>query len=783
MSLVCAAGYFHVAVLGGRQTQGLLLASLPVLQALGIPAYVWRKQFRNPAEAIIRSAAAAVAIAGIGEAVFLKTAASFGGFRSSWDSDRLQVGYVLTVLLFAGLAGGTALGILRWRVLQRQQRVQATAPFSDSRGSSYLHSAVLWIASATIVVWLIEWLRSRVFSWQTSFLVWEISLGIAGLLLIAPIPIVSPPPAESTRWKLTRRYSGFAALVMAAIWGFLVFIGIATRTYFVIFVIGAFPFLCVFWIACFFWALLYVWSMQFPAAASLSADAPLSYRPARLTEWKIVSLAALGQIGALVAGLLATAPVALGFHGIGCLNVYSSKPSEYWFWKGYKGISSEVSLDDRIILRPTVDSSVCVSIPTQGMNDSPSIEWGYHYAARSWFWLIDPEQWESERIRQIRKELARLLGRDFSSYDELRSWWEQNSDSLVWSSEDQLLEIPKADEWDLASPYTYRQQHPRVGPSVVEEVRDLGPQWLWGYGYGLDPAPADRGAVLNDREARLQGLKLYVADSIEILTGERQRHAHDFLRNLTGSDFETEDEWRKALDQIRPANTPHMSLFEAQDWVSLIHRTRNTTREAKTLEGLQKRTGLNYANLQDFVPWLENPENTRSNDWEKASGMIGDLCFDDNGQIHCPIRTLAILKELTGKTFDSPEEWVQWWRNNRAIVVLSGDGRTLVTKNKQFLSLKLSAQALRAVFLPAVHRPQSYYHTCPLGHTSESEPSPKTSAPHPPPDESACLRCVPKAPALPPRETQTSAPEKESPDRSPSARSAAAAKSSVQPAA
>jgi hypothetical protein len=681
MSLVYAAGYFHVAVLGGRYSQGFLLASLLVLQALWIPAYMWRKQFCTPEEAMIRSAAAAVTIAAIGEAVFLMIAAFFGDFRSSWDSDRLQVGYVLTVLLFAGVAGGTALGMLRWRVLQRQQRVQALAPASDSRWRNYLRSAVLWTASATVFVWLTEWLRSRIFSWQTNFLVWEVLLGIAGLLFIAPIPLTSAPPAGTDRWKLAWKYSGFAALVMAAIWVFLVFIGIATRNYFVQFVI-AFPFLCMFWIVCFLWALLFVWSGQFPATASLPGNAPLPHPLARLTDWKIVGLTALGQIGALLAGLLATAPPALGFRGIGCLNVYSSKASEYWFWKGYKGISSEVSLDNRIIFRPKVDSSVCVSVPTQGMNDPPSVEWGYHYAARSWFWLVDPEQWQSARTQQIRNELARLLGRDFSSYDELRSWWEQNSESLVWSSDHQLLELPVMDEWDLADPYAYRQQHPLVGLSVVEEVHELGPQWLWGYGYGFDAAPADSTAALHDREARLQGLKLYVDDSIAILTGEQQRRAREFLRNLTGTDFETEEEWRRYLDKIRPANTPHMSRFEAQDLVSLIQRTKNTARAATTLAGLQMRTGLNYANLEDFITWLENPENTRSNDWEKASATIGDLCINDDGQMHCPIRTLAILKELTGNTFVSPQAWVKWWHDNREDVVLSADGRTLRGERK-----------------------------------------------------------------------------------------------------
>ncbi|MGA9977745.1 MAG: hypothetical protein WBQ08_03850 [Candidatus Sulfotelmatobacter sp.] len=679
MSLVYAAGYFRVAVLGGRYSQGLLLASLPVLQAIWIPFYVRRKQFCGPAEAMIRSATTAVAIAGIGEAVFLMTAASFGGFRVSGDSDRLQVGYVLTVLLFAGLAGGTALGILRWRVLQRQQRSQGISPVSDSPWRNYLRSAVLWIASVTAFVWLLKWLGSRIFSWQGGFVLWGFLFGVAGLFLIAPIPVVFPRATETNRWKLTWTYSGFAALVLAAIWGFLLFISIASR--FVVYVVAAFPDLCVIWIACFFWAWLYAWSGQFPAAASLSGNSPVPLHPARPPEWKVVGLTALGQIGALLAGLLATAPPALGIHGVGCLKVYSSNPSEYWFWKGYKGTSSEATLEDRIIIRPAMDSSVCVSIPTEGMDDPQSIDRGYVEAACSWFGLIDPERWESERTRQIRKELARLLGRDFSSYDELRSWWEQNRESLVWSSEDQLLEIDKTDMWNLENPYAYRQQHPRIGcSSVAEGVRQLGPQWLSGVPDGFDPAPAGRGAVLNDREARLLGLKFYVDDSIEILTGDQQRRTHEFLRNMIGSDFETEDAWRKALDQMRPTHPWNMSVIEAQDWVSLIDRTKNTAREATTRAGLQERTGLNYANVEDFVPWLENPENTRSGDWEKASRMIGDLCVDDNGQMHCPIRTLAILKQLTGKTFDSPQQWVQWWHDNRANVALSGDGRTLVTK-------------------------------------------------------------------------------------------------------
>jgi len=70
-------------------------------------------------------------------------------------------------------------------------------------------------------------------------------------------------------------------------------------------------------------------------------------------------------------------------------------------------------------------------------------------------------------------------------------------------------------------------------------------------------------------------LKLYLADSMEVLTGERQRRTREFLRNITKRDFATENEWQNALDQIRSTNPWQMSVFEAQDRVSLIRRNRD----------------------------------------------------------------------------------------------------------------------------------------------------------------------------------------------------------------
>ena len=224
--------------------------------------------------------------------------------------------------------------------------------------------------------------------------------------------------------------------------------------------------------------------------------------------------------------------------------------------------------------------------------------------------------------------------------------------------------------WELENTYAYREQYLRVGPSIVEQLRERGPQWLWDLSYGFDPVQKADGRDFEDafrsagfdREGRLRGLKLYVDDSIEVLTGGRQRHAREILSNVTRSNFATESEWDTNLRQIRSSHPWNMSVFEAQDWVANIRRSKGTIEK------------------QEF--WrpckLRPAQNTRVQDWERAYVMIGNLCIDDKGyNIHCPIRTLYVLKELTGKRFDSSEEWVRWWHENRENLFLSGDGRTL----------------------------------------------------------------------------------------------------------
>jgi hypothetical protein len=615
MSLVYSVVYFKTAILAGQFIRGLLFASFPVLQAVLISAYVASRNFRSRAEATIGSAAAALAFAGIVEDAYFLTKGFFGGARWDWDYGVLVPGYVWTVLMVAGLTAGIALGILRSQVVQAENR--APNALAADWWSTYIRSAALWIAIQAVCFWLFE-LPRRLFPPDST----HAFFSIGGCFLIATIPLVLKPGNRS-RWLLLVPYSGFLALAIVVGFILLVVYTMVAQVPGGIFLWALFPFsLVLVWIYCFPWVPLYLWST--PAAIPLSATAS----PPESIAWPalstIVALSAVGLLAALPAGLFATSPSSLGLHGVGCVMAISSQPSEYWFWKGYKGVSHEVLNEDPIIFRPAVSPSFCIVIPQQKLDDRAAMQEGYVLAARSWFWLIDPEQWDSERTNQIRANLAHLIGHDFSSYDELSAWWEENNQYLTWSAEDQVLEIQKTD-WQIAHPNAWTLP-PKL--SVVEQLRRDGPRWLDDPASQFTPpGPPELqfGSAVVDLEARLRGLKLYVADGVDILTGERQRRIHDYLVSLTGKDYATPEEWMQALNQPRP-------------------------------------------------------NDARFTAWQNATAMVMDLCQEDHGSFHCPGQTLKTLKLLTGNTFDSPQQWEQWWHDNRATIALSEDGRTLVSK-------------------------------------------------------------------------------------------------------
>jgi hypothetical protein len=521
------------------------------------------------------------------------------------------------------------------------QQVQPTVQPVMSWSRQYLWSGVLWTAAVTVFCWVISAARWAAGDFDSSsVLPYVVPLAAAGLLLLAPIPILSPARAAEGPQKRIWRYLKYSLAVL------FVALGLASPfvmgIWFFLFPLTFLSYAAVFLPPLLSWVVLYVRYVQAPIQTTAPpAQRVSAYQPLRLARpnSRIVWWSAAGQVGALLAGLSSTVPGSLGLHGIGCRSVSPTDATQYWFWKAYKGFASEVNSGSRMILRPAVDPKACMSLDERSaayINDPIVISDGHVAAARAWAWLIDPEQWDSERSRQIRKELARLLGRDFSSYQELEAWWNQNDQNLVWSASGELVEVRKRDS-QVPEDHDVYQLRQLVDMGHIFGWSRLSEPWVFG------PKPV--GGVSNypeftalyfDNEARFRAMRLDVADLIVILSGEQQRRIDEYLHSRFKQDFSTREEWQKFFAQIpRP------------------------------------------------YPWrmtLQNPENTLGEEWEKGEKILAAY---DGPEPFSPKRlALEWLKLLTDQTFDSPEQWVQWWEKNHSKLVLSADGRKLVTKTE-----------------------------------------------------------------------------------------------------
>ena len=683
--LVYVIIYFQVAASAGRIPQGLLFSCALLLQAVWIPIYVLRKEFTSKAQAVIQGATATAAFDGLAVTLLALAGNRFRTISSLGGLDPLQSGYTATVLLLSGLAGGTALGILRWRILQAEP-VQAVAKPLDPRWQFYLRSAVLWTACVTVYYWVISAVRwAAGDSDSRSFILYVIRWAAVGLLLIAPIPILSLARGGESPQKRILRYLKYSIAVLFVALGLAspFLMGIWFLYFPVFFPAYAAVFLPPLWS----WVVLYVRYVQIPFKTSAPPEHRLSsYQPVRLARpgSEIVWWSAAGQVSALLAGLVATVPVSLGLHGVGCRSVSSMDVSQYWFWKAYKGFASEVNSGNRMILRPAANSSVCMSLDQRGtasMSDPTQISSGYVGAARAWAWLIDPEHWDSERTKQIRKELTRLLGRDFSSYQELAAWWEENDRYLVWSGTDELLEVRKRDLDAQANEGVYQLRQLAAGRFVGQ--RRL--QELWFFGpkpVGDVSSNPELNALYFDDEARSREMKLDVAYLIVILSGEQQRRIQEYLHNRFKEDFSTKEEWQKFFSQIPRPYPWRMTRSEAQEWIGLLQAYGDKPAfRAQSVRNLQAKTGMSYSSQEDFMVWLQNPENTLGEEWSRGEQVVR-AAYDTPEPFSTKRIALEWLKLMTDQTFDSPDDWAQWWQKNHSNLTLSADGRKLVSKGK-----------------------------------------------------------------------------------------------------
>jgi hypothetical protein len=116
-----------------------------LLQAIWLPIYLSRKSLEGAAGAVICSAAAAVTFAGLASFLLGTITQLLGIPISAAEDPRLQLGYVISILHVNGIIAGTALGVLRWRIVREQPAQPVPLPtnlswIKDPR------SQLIWIA-------------------------------------------------------------------------------------------------------------------------------------------------------------------------------------------------------------------------------------------------------------------------------------------------------------------------------------------------------------------------------------------------------------------------------------------------------------------------------------------------------------------------------------------------------------------------------------------------------------------------------------------------------------
>jgi hypothetical protein len=152
-----------------------------------------------------------------------------------------------------------------------------------------------------------------------------------------------------------------------------------------------------------------------------------------LAASRLASSFAIGVVGTLLcaaatSGAQATATTAP------CREERQFTASDYWFWHAYLGVE-QTSRGGVVRGHLKLDPGVCFTIAESELAKSVEHSFGVKRAVAEWLIRLtrDRDRWTSDEAMFSRRPIERLIGREFGSYAELRRWWEQNRDYLVWS--------------------------------------------------------------------------------------------------------------------------------------------------------------------------------------------------------------------------------------------------------------------------------------------------------------------------------------------------------------
>jgi hypothetical protein len=244
-----------------------------------------------------------------------------------------------------------------------------------------------------------------------------------------------------------------------------------------------------------------------------------------------------------------------------CQETRSFTAERYWFWHAYLGVTAVVDNDavrrGRLVFKP----SICFQVDRESLEDELARTHGYKEAFQEWLKRIpgDSAQWpeDNEEAMVARRPLQNIAGREFAAPRDVKQWWIENHDYLVWSGEAGHLVVDESAKRDKTP---VAKQVPEV--SAIEywsfaasgALRDSFEKDGFLYMTAWIPPEGEqefrtKKSGLADRHAKLAGfrhaLAVLVLDGVAIkqIRGPALEKRMERLRDLTALPFQNREQW------------------------------------------------------------------------------------------------------------------------------------------------------------------------------------------------------------------------------------------------
>jgi hypothetical protein len=269
-----------------------------------------------------------------------------------------------------------------------------------------------------------------------------------------------------------------------------------------------------------------------------------------------------------------------------CADIEQFTPDKYWLWEGYLGVQDVSDSGGERRGRLVNEPRKCFRVPLDQLQDPIARIRGYKQAVVEWVhWLSDDAKaWDKDsRTLAARQKLKALTGHDFSSKRELKSWWDENNDYLVWSDDAGHLVVDEEAKKGgkpiaplnpvqeiTAEMYWFYQGMGWVRESVIEDEHIRGRAWTGDRNIKFQTQTSKLGDRTNKEMGYSRALRKIIEERLPVpeLGESGFRQLAQRLQALTGQNFQDRQSW------IRWWNANQSRLVLSGDGEQLVVRPR-----------------------------------------------------------------------------------------------------------------------------------------------------------------------------------------------------------------